>query len=224
MDVDPQETWAAVDAFATGLLVGSDPALDAAIEESAKAGLPEHQVSASQGKLLQLLVEIQGAERILELGTLGAYSTIWLARALPEGGRMVTLERDERYAEVARGNLERAGLAGQVEVRVGPALESLPAMIAEDAGPFGLTFIDADKANNPDYLLLVLALSRPGSVIVADNVVRAGALADADSDDPKVVGQQRMHELIGADPGLSATTIQTVGEKGYDGFTLIRVL
>ena len=223
MDGDPQEIWAAVDAFASGLLVDSDPALDAAIAESAKAGLPEHQVSAAQGMLLRLLAEITGAERILELGTLGAYSTIWLARALPEHGRLVTLEHDGRYAEVARRNLERANLADQVEVRVGPALETLPAMIEEGAGPFGLSFIDADKANNPQYLPLALALSASGSVIVADNVVRAGALADADSDDPKVAGQRRLHELIGADPRLSATTIQTVGEKGYDGFSLIRV-
>ena len=214
-----QDRWAAVDRYVADLLARSDPVLDAALAASSAAGLPPHDVSPSQGKLLQLLARVQGARAILEIGTLGGYSTIWLARALPDGGRLVTLEADQGYAEVARANIARAGLAAIVELRVGPALETLPQL----RGPFDLVFIDADKRSNPDYLARALELSRPGTLIVADNVVRAGALVDGDSDDPSVQGVRRFHELLAAEPRVSATTIQTVGAKGYDGFTLALV-
>lgn len=216
----PQSTWTAADRFVNDLLVGPDPELDAALEASAAAGLPEHQVSPAQGKLLHLLARAIGARTVLELGTLGGYSTIWLARALPADGRLVTLERDTAYAEVATTNIARAGFAGVVELRTGAALEILPQLVAEEAGRFDLIFVDADKAANPEYLPWALRLSRPGSLIVWDNVVRAGALADADSDDPKVRGQRQLHELLAAEAGVTTTTLQTVGEKGYDGFAL----
>ncbi len=201
-----------------------DPALEAALEAAAAAGLPPGEVSATQGKLLELLARVQGARTILELGTLGGYSTIWLARALPSGGRLVTLEADPAYAEVARANFVRAGLAEAVEVRVGPALETLPQLAAEGDGPFDLIFIDADKPSNPEYLEWALALSRPGTLIVADNVVRGGAVLDAGSNDPRVQGIRRFTELLAAEPRLSATAVQTVGVKGYDGFVLALVL
>lgn len=201
-----------------------DAALEAAIEESERAGLPQIQVSPSQGKLLHLLASAIGARTILEFGTLGAYSTIWLARALPAGGRLITFEADPRYAEVARQNVDRAGLGEIVDLRVGPALDLLPELDAEDAGPFDLTFIDADKEHTPDYFAWALDRSRPGALIVADNVVRAGELADERSEDPKIAAQRRLHEAIAAEPRVSATTIQTVGGKGYDGFTLALVL
>jgi predicted O-methyltransferase YrrM len=213
-----RERSAEVDRYVTALLVRPDAALEAAHEASAAAGLPAHDVSAPQGKLLELLAKAIGARAILELGTLGGYSTIWLARALPPGGRLVTLEVEPRYAEVARTNLARAGLAGVVEVRVGPALETLPQL----EGPFDLIFLDADKAESPDYLEWALRLSRPGTLIVADNVVRGGAVADAASDDPRVRGIRRFNELVAAEPRLEATVIQTVGSKGWDGFALIR--
>lgn len=214
-----QDRWAAVDQYVADLLVRSDPVLEAALETSRAAGLPPHDVSPSQGKLLQLLAQIRGARTILEIGTLGGYSTIWLARALPEGGRLVTLEADPGYAEVARANIERAGLAEVVELHVGPALDTLPQL----NGPFDLVFIDADKRSNPEYLDAALGLSRPGTVIVADNVVLAGALADGESDDPSVHGVRRFHELLAAESRVSAVTIQTVGGKGYDGFTIALV-
>jgi predicted O-methyltransferase YrrM len=217
------EAWTEVDRYVTGLLVEPDPALDGALRANAEGGLPAIDVSAPQGKLLHLLARIQGARRILEVGTLGGYSTIWLARALPGRGRLVTLEVDPHHAEVARGNLERAGLADRVDVRVGPALETLPRLVDEGLGPFDLTFIDADKARTPDYVAWALRLSRPGSVIVADNVVRDGRLADAASNEPAVLGGRRLHDLLAAEPRLTATTIQTVGVKGYDGFTLALV-
>jgi predicted O-methyltransferase YrrM len=193
--------------------------LDAALDASRAAGLPPHDVSPSQGRLLELLARIQGARAILEIGTLGGYSTIWLARALPEGGRLVTLEADPAYAEVARGNFARSGLANVVELRVGPALETLPQL----QGPFDLVFIDADKRNNPAYLGWALELSRPGTLIVADNVVRGGALVDEASEDPAVQGVRRFHERLAAEPRLTGITIQTVGSKGYDGFTIALV-
>ncbi|MBE8471118.1 O-methyltransferase [Streptomyces justiciae] len=218
-----QHTWTAVDDYFNGLLVEEDPALLDAVKDSAAAGLPGHQVAANQGKLLNLIARVRGARSILEIGTLGGYSTIWLARALPEGGRLVTLEADERCAEVARANVARAGLGDIVELRLGKALDTLPVLVEESAGPFDLVFIDADKPSNPDYLRWALKLTRPGSVIVGDNVVRDGAVTDPDSDDPRVQGVRRFTELIAAEPRLTATTVQTVGSKGYDGFTLALV-
>jgi predicted O-methyltransferase YrrM len=215
------ETWAAVDGYITDLLVPPDAGLDAALEASTAAGLPEINVSPAHGKLLHLLARMRGARAILEIGTLGGYSTIWLARGLADGGRLITLEADPRHAEVARGNIAAAGLAGVVEVRVGPALDTLPGVAA--AGPFDLFFIDADKQNNPEYFAWSLRLSRPGSVIVVDNVVRGGAVADASSDDPRVGGTRRLLEMIAAEPRVTATTIQTVGSKGYDGFAVALV-
>jgi predicted O-methyltransferase YrrM len=212
-----------VDRYLVDLLVAPDPALDAALAAGAAAGLPSHDVSPLEGRFLELLARLQGARAILEIGTLAAVSTIWLARALPSGGRLVTLEANARYAEVARANVARAGFAGVVEVRAGPALDTLPALAAEGAGPFDLVFIDADKRSNPDYLRWALDLSRPGTLIVADNVVRGGAVADAASDDPSVLGVRRFLELVAAEPRLIATAIQTVGEKGHDGFALALV-
>lgn len=217
------ERWMAVDRYITGALVESDPALDAAVEAREAAGLPEHEVSPNEGKLLHLLARIQRARAILEIGTLAGYSTIWLARALPPEGRLVTLEADPRHADLARANIARAGLAGIVEVRVGPALETLPGLVAEGRGPFDFVFIDADKRNNPGYLEWSLKLSRRGTLIVADNVVRGGAVADPATPDPDVQGVRRFNELIAADPRLTATAVQTVGAKGWDGFALILV-
>jgi predicted O-methyltransferase YrrM len=215
-----QERWSAVDRYIADLLVPPDPSLDATLEASAAAGLPAHDVSPAQGKLLQLLALMQGAHTILEIGTLGGYSAIWLARALPEGGRLVTLEADPGYAAVARANLARAGLAGVVELRVGPALDTLPLLAAERRGPFDLIFIDADKRSNAEYLAWALELARRGSVIVADNVVRGGAVADEGDADASVQGVRRFYELLAADPRVSATAIQTVGLKGHDGFAI----
>lgn len=215
-----QEQWAAVDEYVTGLLVSEEAALEATERKSEAAGLPAIAVSPPQGKLLYLLAGAIRATDILEFGTLGAYSTIWLARALPETGRLTTLEADPDYAEVARGNVERAGLGDLVDLRVGAALDLLPELAAEEAGPFDLTFIDADKEHTPDYFAWALDRTRPGGLIVADNVVRDGTLADGGSEDPKVQAQRRLHEMIATDPRVTATTIQTVGAKGYDGFTL----
>ncbi|MCX5100713.1 O-methyltransferase [Streptomyces sp. NBC_00053] len=215
--------WTEVDDYFNGLLVGPDEALDAAVEASDGAGLPAMQVAANQGKLLNLLARLQGARTVLEIGTLGGYSTIWLARALPEGGKVVTLEADPAYAEVARANIERAGLADVVEIRVGRALDTLPELAAEGYGPFDVVFIDADKPSNPDYLAWSLKLTRPGSLIVADNVVRDGEVVDGTSDDPKVQGVRRFTELVAAEPTLSATALQTVGSKGYDGLMMALV-
>jgi predicted O-methyltransferase YrrM len=216
-----QERWSAVDEYVTGLLAPNDAALEAAIDASEAAGLPAIQVSPPQGKLLHLLARSIGARTILEFGTLGAYSTIWLARALPEDGRLVTLEAEPAYAEVARKGIARAELDRVVDLRVGAALDVLPALHEEGAGPFDFTFIDADKENSPAYFTWAVEHSRPGGLIVADNVVRAGALADAESGDPKVQAQRQLHEIIAAEDRVSATTIQTVGAKGYDGFTVV---
>jgi predicted O-methyltransferase YrrM len=221
-----QARWSEVDAYVEQLLVGEDAALQAALRASDDAGLPPIALTPAQGKLLHLLARVHGARAILELGTLGGYSTIWLARALPADGRLVTLELNPRYAEVASANVERAGLAGLIKIIVGPALDGLRALIAEGAGPFDLVFIDADKQRTPEYFELALELTRPGSVIVTDNVVRDGELVDADSDDPGVQGMRRFHELLARGVGghrITATTIQTVGAKGYDGFTLALV-
>jgi predicted O-methyltransferase YrrM len=219
----PEESWIAVDRYLTDLLVRPDAALDAALQDSAAAGLPAINVSPCHGKLLHLLARVQGARAILEVGTLGGYSTIWLARALPAGGRLVTLEADAGHAAVARANLARAGLDGVVEVRLGPALKTLPRLAAESRGPFDLVFIDADKESYPEYLAWALKLTRRGSLIVADNVVRGGAVADPASADPRVRGVRRFNELLAAEPRVSATAIQTVGGKGYDGFALALV-
>ena len=219
-----QDRWTAVDRYLADRLIKPDPALDAALEASTAAGLPAHGVSPTQGRLLELLARLQGARTILELGTLGGYSTIWLGRALPADGILVTLEANARYAEVARGNIARAGLADVVELRVGPAEQTLAQLAAEGGGPFDLIFIDADKASNAQYLTSTLALARPGTVIVADNVVRGGAVLDRDCADPSTQGVRRFFDLLAAEPRVSATAIQTVGEKGYDGFALALVL
>ena len=218
------ETWGAVDEYVQGMLAPPDEARNAAVAASAEAGLPPIQVSPPQGKMLYLLARSIGAKSILEFGTLGGYSTIWLARALPEGGRLITLEADARYAEVARVNLERAGVGDAVDLRVGPALESLPALDEKGAGPFDLVFIDADKVHTPDYFAWSLDHCRPAALIVADNVVRDGRLVDRDCEDPAIVAQRTFHEMLAGEPRVEATTIQTVGVKGYDGFTLARVI
>jgi predicted O-methyltransferase YrrM len=218
-----QETWSAVDEFVVETLVPDDEALRGALEAAEAAGLPQIQVSPPQGMLLQMLARLQGARTVLEFGTLGGYSTILLARALPEGGKLITLETNVDYAEVARGSIERAGLADVVDLRVGPALETLPALEDEGAGPFDFTFIDADKVNSPNYLAWALDHSRPGGLLVADNVVRNGALADAAGNDPAAQAQRHLHQMLATDPRVTATTIQTVGFKGYDGFTIALV-
>jgi predicted O-methyltransferase YrrM len=218
-----QETFAAVDAFVEATLVGHDEVLQAALDAAEAAGLPSIQVSPPQGRLLQILARLQGARTVLEFGALGGYSTILLARALPEGGRLISLEANAEYAEVARRSIERAGLADVVELRLGPALETLPALEDEGIGPFDLVFIDADKVNTPNYFAWALDHSRPGSLIVADNVVRGGTLAETAADDEATAAQRRLHETIAAEPRVTATTIQTVGGKGYDGFTIALV-
>ncbi|NBE55695.1 O-methyltransferase [Streptomyces boluensis] len=224
MSQDPAaHRWNAVDAYFTELLAPSDDALDEALRASDVAGLPRIAVAPNQGKLLQLLAQIQGARRVLEIGTLGGYSAIWLARALPADGRLVTLEANAAYAEVARANLARAGVAEVVEVRTGTALDSLAALVDEGAEPFDLVFIDADKPNNPHYLEWALRLTRPGSLIIGDNVVREGAVADADTTDPRVRGVRDFLAMTAEHPRLSGTALQTVGSKGYDGFSLARV-
>ena len=201
-----------------------DPILDDVLAANAAAGLPAHDVSPSQGKLLHLLARIAGARRILEVGTLGGYSTIWLARALPPGGRLITLEIDPKHAAVARENLARAGFANIARVRVGRALDTLEELYQEAAGPFDFVFIDADKPSNPDYFSWALKMSRPGTVIVVDNVVRKGAVADPASEDAAVRGVRRLNLKMAAEPRISATAIQTVGSKGYDGFAVALVL
>ncbi len=219
-----QSQWTAVDRYITDLLVPADAALDAALEASALAGLPPIHVSPNQGKLLLLLAQIRGARTILEIGTLGGYSTIWLARGLSAGGRLISLEADAKHAAVARANLARAGLGKTVDVRLGRALDTLPQIAAEGVGPFDLVFIDADKPSTAEYFAWALTLSRRGSVIVVDNVVRNGAVADATSGDASVQGIRRFNEVLAAERRVSATAIQTVGSKGYDGFALALVL
>jgi predicted O-methyltransferase YrrM len=217
------EAWSAVDDFISGTLVPDDEALEAAVQASGEAGLPAIQVSPPQGMLLHLLAKAIGARSILEFGTLGGYSTIWLARALPSAGRLTTLEAEPRNADVARANIARAGLSEVVDLRVGAALDLLPGLEAEGAGPFDFSFIDADKVHTPEYFAWALERTRPGGLIVADNVVRGGTLAEADSDDLTIAAQRRLHKQIAADPRVTATTIQTVGVKGHDGFTLALV-
>ncbi|WP_214370003.1 O-methyltransferase [Pseudonocardia sp. H11422] len=221
---DGQARWSAVDDYITGLLVGPDPALDAALEVNARAGLPAIDVSPAQGKLLHLLARSIGARRILEIGTLGGYSTIWLARALPVDGRLITLEYSPVHAEVAASNIARADLDKVVEIRQGRALDALPGVADDIDEPFDLVFIDADKPSNADYFTWALRLTRPGSVIIVDNVVRGGRVLEADSDDAAVQGTRRFNEVLAAETRVSATEIQTVGSKGHDGFALAVVL
>ncbi len=219
-----QEIWAEVDRYFGERLAPADSGLDAALEANAKAGLPTIDVTWFLGRFLELLVRISGARRVLEIGTLGGFSTIWMARALPEGGQIVSLELDPHHAYVARANLRNAGVFDKVDLRVGRASESLADLDAGDAEPFDLVFIDADKSGYPEYLDWSLKLSRPGTVIVADNVVRDGKVVQAQNADPDIQGVRRFTELVAAEPRLSATVLQTVGPKGYDGFALAVVL
>ena len=218
-----QTQWTAVDRYITDLFAPPDPALDAALQATADAGMPPINVAPNQGKLLHVLALAHGARTILEIGTLAGYSTIWLARALPAGGRLVTLEVDPKHAEVARANIARAGLADSVDLRLGRALDTLPQLVAEGQGPFYLVFIDADKPNTTAYFEWALKLTRRGSLIIADNVVRDGTVIDAASKDPSVQGIRRFNELVAAEPRVSATAMQTVGSKGYDGLAIILV-
>jgi predicted O-methyltransferase YrrM len=219
-----QELWAEVDRYFGDQLAPRDAALDAALEANDKAGLPTIDVSWFLGRFLELLVRLSGSRRVLEIGTLGGYSTIWMTRALPDGGQIVSLELDPHHADVARANLRNAGVLDKVDLRVGRAAESLADLDAGDAEPFDLIFIDADKSGLPSYLDWSLKLSRPGTVIVADNVVRDGNVIQADNADPAIQGVRRFTELIAAEPRLSATVLPTVGSKGYDGFAIAVVL
>ena len=218
-----QELWSKVDDYLNARLVPADPVLDAAIAASKAAGLPEIQVAPNQGKLLHLMARALGARNILEIGTLGGYSTIWLGRALPASGRLITLEYEPKHADVARANLSRAGLDDRVEVRVGKAVELLPRVAAEGREPFDLTFIDADKQSIPEYFRFARKLYRRGSLIIVDNVVRDGRVIDATSRDPDIQGIRRFNEMLAAEPGVCATAIQTVGAKGHDGFAIVLV-
>jgi predicted O-methyltransferase YrrM len=217
------ESWVLVDEYLAGRLVPPDEVLEAAVKVGIDAGMPQIQVSPTQGKFLYLLARMLGAGRILEIGTLAGYSTIWLGRALPPDGRLVSLEVNPTHAEVARANLRRAGLDGIVQVRVGQALDSLAVLAQEGVGPFDLVFVDANKDQIPEYVAWALRLSRPGTVLVVDNVVRSGAVIDETSADANIRGIRRMFELVAAEPRLEATALQTVGVKGYDGFALLRV-
>ena len=216
--------WVSVDRYIGDLLAPSDEKLDAAVKANRKARLPAIDVSPLQGKFLNVLIQMTQAKRVLEIGTLGGYSTSWMARALPKGGRIISLEFSPRHAEVARANLHCAGLLSRVEIRVGPALESLPVLKSSGAGPFDLIFIDADKENNPHYLQWALKLSRRGSVIIVDNVVRQGGVVKAKSSEPDIVGTRRCLEMMAAEPRLNAVALQTVGVKGLDGFAMALVL
>jgi predicted O-methyltransferase YrrM len=215
-----EKLWTDVDAFIGEQVVGADPALDAAVEESRKAGLPDIAVAPNQGKLLNILARMMGAKRILEVGTLGGYSAIWLARALPADGKLVTLEYDPKHAEVARANIARAGLGDKVEVIVGAALETLPTL----SGPFDLFFIDADKQSNADYFRWALKLAHKGSVIIVDNVVRHGRVLEAASGDANIEGVRRLFAEMGAEDRVTVTALQTVGVKGHDGLAIALVL
>jgi predicted O-methyltransferase YrrM len=212
--------WDEVDAYIAARLLGNDPVLDATLAANEAGGLPPIDVSATQGKMLHLFARMAGARRILEVGTLGGYSTIWLARALPADGRLITLELEPHHAAVAQANVARAGLAERVSIRVGPAVDTLEAMVAAGEAPFDLVFIDADKPSNTAYLRAALALTRPGSTIVVDNVVREGGVLDAESDDLRIAGTRALFEAVSAEPRLSATAVQTVGTKKWDGFLL----
>ena len=213
-------TWTAVDDYIVSSLFEKDPVLDAVLKANRDEGLPAIDVSAAQAKLLSLLVRIRGAKKVLEVGTLGGYSTIWMARGLPADGKVVTLELEPHHAKVARSNFERAGVSGKVDLRIGPALQSLAALVSENADPFDLIFIDADKPNNPNYLDWAMKLSRPGTVIVCDNVIRDGAVVKKNSGDVNVEGARAAFSFIGGEKRLDGTAIQTVGAKGYDGFAI----
>jgi len=218
-----KEMWTAVEQYYGRLLAPDDAALEHALQSSEAAGLPRIQVSALQGKLLHLLARMAGARNVLEIGTLGGYSTIWMARALPEGGRLITLEASEKHAEVARENFARAGVAGKIDLRLGKALETLPQIAEEGLGPFDLIFIDADRSNLPQYFAWSLKFTRRGSVIVVDNVVREGAVLDVESGDADLQGIRSFAEMAAAEKRVSSTVIQSVGSKNYDGFAVILV-
>lgn len=218
-----QELWAAVDTYIKDKMVPADPVLAQALQNAKDAQLPPIAVSPTQGKQLHLMARMCGARQILEIGTLGGYSTIWLARALPASGRIITLELDPKHAAVARKNFELAGVANLIELRLGSGLESLPKLAAEGLGPFDLIFIDADKGNIPGYFEWALKLSRPGTVIIVDNIIRDGQVIDAKSEDPNIQGVRCFNEMLAKESRVSATEIQTVGEKGYDGFALVLV-
>ena len=218
-----QDQWTAVDRYFVEQLHLSDSILDAAIEANTAAELPAIDVAPNQGQLLHLLVRLARAKKILEIGTLGGYSTIWLARALPPGGRLISLEYNPKHADIAKSNVQRAGLSARVEIRVGAALESLARIEKEGLAPFDFIFVDADKPNNPGYLEWSIKLSRPGTLIIVDNVVRDGAVVDASSTDPTIQGTRRMFEMLSHDSRLSSTALQTVGSKGYDGFAMAMV-
>jgi len=220
MPKEAQKIWIDVDQYFTEQLHLSDPVLDAAMQANTAAELPAIDVAPNQGKFLNILARLTHSKKILEIGTLGGYSTIWLARALPPGGRLISLEFNPKHAEVAKSNLRQAGLSGRVEVRVGAALDSLPQIETEGIAPFDFIFIDADKPNNPGYLEWAVKLSRPGTFIIVDNVVRDGAVSDASSTDPTILGTRKMFDLMSRDARLSSTALQTVGSKGYDGFAL----
>lgn len=222
-DLMNQDLWTAVDQYINDQLVPSDPVLDAALDACTAAELPAISVTPSLGKLLQLLARLVDAKNILEIGTLGGYSTIWLARALPAGGRVITLEADAKHAKVACKNIARAGLADVVELREGKALDTLPELAAEGLEAFDLIFIDADKSNNPHYFDWALRLSHKGTLIIVDNVVRDGAVIEADSTDPNIQGVRRLFEILAAEPRVVSTALQTVGRKGYDGFVIALV-
>jgi predicted O-methyltransferase YrrM len=218
-----QELWTSVDHYITDTLLPPDAVLDAAVEASDAAGLPSIQVSAAQGRLLEIIARVQGASRILEIGTLGGYSTIWMARALPSDGALITIEIDPKHAAVAQANIARAGLGDRVEILVGNAREILPDLARREAAPFDMTFIDADKASIPVYFEWAMKMSRPGSLILVDNVVREGAVIEAESEDASVQGVRRLNEMMAADPRVKATVIQTVGVKGHDGLAIALV-
>ena len=216
----PNELWAAVDAYIAQNLIPSDPILEETLKANVEAGLPSIDVSPTQGKFLYLITKIKGARRILEVGTLGGYSTIWLARALPHDGKIITLELNPKHAEIAAKNIARAGLTSRIEQRIGPALESLAQLHSESVEPFDLIFIDADKPNNPNYLDWAIRLSHPGTIIITDNVIREGGILKADDPDPTIQGTRRFFEKLGSDPRLEATALQTVGCKKHDGFAV----
>jgi len=218
-----QEQWTAVDSYLEKLFIAPDFALEAALDSSKAAGLPAINVSPAQGKLLNLLARMQGAHKILELGTLGGYSTIWLARALPPDGRLISLEIDPKRAEIARANIARAELASVVEIRVGRATDSMQRLLTESSGTFDLIFIDADKPSYAEYLQWALKLSRAGTLILADNVIRKGAVADPTSADENVQGIRKFNEALAAEKRVTTSVIETVGSKGYDGLALILV-
>jgi predicted O-methyltransferase YrrM len=220
----PKEVWTDVDRYFSSALIKSDSALDAAVDANRKADLPAIDVTALQGRFLEILVRATSAKRILEIGTLGGYSTIWLARALPQDGNLVTLELEPRHAEIALHNLKTAGLANKVDLRIGPAAETLKTLAQEHTAPFDFIFIDADKAGYPEYLQWSMKMARPGTLIVADNVVRDGKVIDPKNPDPNIQGVRRFAELVAAEPRLSTTVLQTVGAKGYDGFAISIVL